>query len=108
MVTKDLRRRIKVKGNRQNKHKTQPMGPDVACLVTQCKCALDALQLCLCEAVAPQDIRVDPPRERQLLICNKSALPRSLDCALDAFRKLVLSVDDTVRTCMCLGLKVAE
>lgn len=102
VVRKDLAGGIKVKRNRHNQQEAQSMTPNVASLIAERKQRrMYTLRLFLVEPISLENVRVDPPRYRQLLVCNELSLPRGLDGALDRLLQLVLCILHILHSTLC-------
>lgn len=65
---------VKVKRDGEDEEEAEGVGPDVDELVGQTESASDAPGRGLAETVAAQDMGVDAPRHRQVLVANQSVL----------------------------------
>lgn len=93
MIRENLTRRIEIKRNRQNQQESQSMTPNIARFVRKAaQRALDTIHLRFRKPVPLQDMRINPPRCRQLIVRNQCSLPSGLNRTLYAVRQLILRV----------------
>lgn len=69
----DLTRRICPKRECEDQQKPEPMAPDVARFIRNRERAPHTPHLRLCKSVPGQNMRIHPPRHRQLLVANQRA-----------------------------------